>query len=60
MDVSIENILKNYSQCNKSEKDNELILKAYNYAYFKHQGQYRQSGEEYMMLLKILMQHMKN
>ena len=48
MDVSIENILKNYSQCNKSEKDNELILKAYNYAYFKHQGQYRQSGEEYI------------
>lgn len=45
--ATIEDLLEKISSYSKEEK--EKIMKAYNYAKYLHEGQYRQSGEEYII-----------
>ena len=45
--ATLEDLLEVIS--NYSEIDKEKIIKAYHYAYDIHKGQYRQSGEEYII-----------
>ncbi len=46
---SLSDIILNYKKYNKSLDDIEMIKKAYNYASVLHNGQYRQSGEPYII-----------
>lgn len=46
--VTIEDLIEKVSIYDSNEKDLELIKKAYNYAYKKHFGQKRISGEDYI------------
>jgi len=46
--IDIDTLIKKASSYITNEKELEQIKKAYEYAYNKHQGQFRKSGEEYI------------
>ena len=47
--ITIDDLLKNVSSYNPDILDLGVIRKAYQYADMLHDGQYRQSGEKYIM-----------
>lgn len=47
--VKIEDLLEKTDQYIKDEVQRNQIIKAYEFAYEKHAGQYRKSGEEYII-----------
>ena len=44
--VKLEDLLEKIDQYIKDEDQKNQIIKAYEFAYEKHAGQYRKSGEE--------------
>lgn len=47
-DFMLENLLLMIEQYNP-DADLDIVIKAYNYAYNAHEGQYRKSGEKYII-----------
>lgn len=47
--VTLNDIIINFKKYNNNEEDIDKIKKAFNYAFILHNGQYRQSGEPYII-----------